>query len=483
MFDVVIVGAGVSGCAAARELSRYKLTICVLEKASDVAMGTSKANSAIIHAGFDAEPGTLKAKLNAEGNAMFPQLSKELNFPFIQNGSLVVCFSQERVPELESLLEKGRRNGIKNLEILSHKQALEKNPNLSSNVCAALYAPTAGIVCPYEFTISLAESAYSNGAEFRFNTQVTEIRRSTSGYTLMLDSGEIVETKAVINAAGLYADEINNMISAHKLKIVPRKGEYCLFDKSAGGLVNETVFQLPNSMGKGVLVTRTVDGNLLVGPNAVDIEDKSDVDTTASGIDYVLKTAQLSINDLPLNQIITSFAGLRAHLGTDDFLIGEAADAENFFNVAGIESPGLTSAPAIGRMVAKMVAEKLSPEINSAFNPVRHGIPKFREMSNDARRKMIAQNPAYGKVVCRCETVTEAEIVDAIRRPLGARSLDGVKRRTRAGMGRCQSGFCSTRVIEILSRELGEPYTAIEKSGAGSELLVGVNKLIENEGL
>lgn len=479
MFDVVIVGAGVSGCAVARELSRYQLKICVLEKASDVAMGTSKSNSAIIHAGFDAKPGTLKARLNAEGNTMFPNLSRELDFPFIQNGSFVVCFSQEGEAELLNLMDKGRSNGIKGLGILSREHVLKKNPNLSQKVCAALYAPSAGIVCPYELTIALAENAYNNGAKFRFNAQVAGVSRSVGGYILTLGSGETVETKAVVNAAGLYADEVNNMVSEHKLKIIPRKGEYCLFDKMAGGLVNETVFQLPNSMGKGVLVTRTVDGNLLVGPNAVDVTDKADVDTTADGIDYVLNTARLSVENLPFKQIITSFAGLRAHMESDDFLIGEAEDADNFFNVAGIESPGLTSAPAIGKMVAEMVEEKLSPKRNPSFNPVRHGIYKFREMDNEQRRKMIADNQAYGKIVCRCETVTEAEIVDAIRRPLGATSLDGIKRRTRAGMGRCQSGFCSTRVIEILARELGVPYTSVEKSGVGSELLLYENKLIE----
>lgn len=479
MFDAVIIGAGVSGCAVARELSRYRLKICVLEKEPDIAMGTSKANSAIIHAGFDAEPGTLKAKLNAEGNAAFEELSKELDFPFVQNGSLVLSFSEEKNGELNRLIDRGQRNGIKNLEILNGEQVKTKNQNLSQKVCAALYAPTAGITCPYEFTIALAENAYNNGVNFQFNAQVARIIKTDGGYIIKLKSGETVETKAIVNAAGLYADEINNMVSAHKLKIIPRKGEYCLFDKMAGGLVDETVFQLPNSMGKGVLVTRTVDGNLLIGPNAVDVSDKTDIDTTAQGIDYVMNTARLSISNLPFKQIITSFAGLRAHLESDDFLIGEVQDAENFFNVAGIESPGLTSAPAIGKMVAEMVEEKLSPEINNSFNPIRRGIPKFREMSNKERRKMIAANPAYGKIVCRCETVTEAEIVEAIHRPLGAATVDGIKRRTRAGMGRCQSGFCSTRVMEILARELNIPYTAVKKSGEGSELLLGINKMIE----
>lgn len=473
MVDVAIIGAGVIGCAIARELSRYQLNVCVLEKDSDVAEGTSKANSGIVHAGYDAAPGSQKAKYNARGSAMFPSLSKELDVPYKQNGSMVVSFSPESTARLQKLLENGRRNGINDLEFLSREQALKVCPNLSENVVAALYAKTAGIVCPYELTLAFAENAFNNGVNFRFCSRVSDIERFDGGYKLKLDSGDTIETKIVVNAAGLYADEINNMVSERKLKLIPRKGEYCLFDRTVDDITQQTIFQMPTSMGKGVLVTRTVDGNLLVGPSAVDVDSKDETETTREGLEYVLKTAALSVGSLPERQIITSFAGLRAHLESEDFEIGELSDADGFFNVAGIESPGLSSAPAIGEGVAEMVASKLSAMPNPSFNPMRKGIPKFREMSNEARAKLIAENPAYGRVVCRCETVTEAEIVDAIRRPLGATTLDGIKRRTRAGMGRCQSGFCTTRVMDILARELDVANESITKFGKGSELLTG----------
>lgn len=473
MTDVVIIGAGVIGCAIARELSRYSLDVCVLEKGADVAEGTSKANSGIVHAGYDAAAGTLKAKFNPRGSAMFPLLAKELNFPYKQNGSIVISFSSEDTARLEKIMENGRRNGIDDLEILSREKVLEICPHLSDKVVAALYAKRAGIVCPYEFTVALAENAAENGVNFSFDSCVSDISRIDGGYRLTLEGGKTLDTKLVVNAAGIYADEINNMVSKHKLKIIPRRGEYCLFDRVTDNIPQVTIFQLPNEMGKGVLVGRTVDGNMFVGPNAVDVENKDELETTADGLDYVIKTASLSVGSVPMRQIITSFAGIRAHLESEDFEIGELSDAEGFFNAAGIESPGLSSAPAIGEELARLVAEKLSAEKNKAFNPIRPGIPKFREMTNEERSAAIRENPAYGKIVCRCETVTEAEIIAAIHRNPGATTLDGIKRRTRAGMGRCQSGFCTTRLLDIMARELKLPEEAITKSGKGSELLIG----------
>ncbi|MFU0825497.1 NAD(P)/FAD-dependent oxidoreductase [Clostridium sp.] len=477
MFDVVIVGAGVVGSGIARELSKYNLKTCVLEKGSDVATGTSKANSAIVHAGFDAKPNTLKGKLNAKGNAMFDKLSKELDFPFKRNGSLVLCFDENEVDKLDELKQKGEANGVPDIQILGKDKLLELEPSLNENVAAALYAPTGGIVCPYEMTIAYAENAYENGVEFKLNTEVKNIKKTENGFILETNNGN-VESKLVINAAGLFSDELNNMVSKNKIKIIPRKGEYCLFDKAAGSMAERTLFQLPTKMGKGVLVTPTVDGNLLIGPNAVDIEDKTDLSTTQEGLDDVLDRAKLTLKQIPMKQVITSFSGLRAHCTADDFIIGEAEDVEGFINVAGIESPGLSSAPAIAEMVEGIVVDKLSPAKNENFNPIRHGIPKFREMSNEERKELIAKDSAYGKIVCRCETVTEGEILNAIRRPLGARNLDAVKRRTRAGMGRCQSGFCSTKVVAILSKELGVPETEITKFGGNSKLLIGENKEI-----
>ncbi|MFC0906306.1 NAD(P)/FAD-dependent oxidoreductase [Clostridium sp. MT-14] len=474
MFDVTIIGAGVIGSSIARELCKYKLNVCVVEKDFDVGNGTSKANSAIVHAGFDAKPGTLKGKLNSRGNKMFDKLSKELDFPFKRIGSLVVCFDKEGIADLEKLKQQGIENGVPDLEILDGDKVREMEPNLSKNVTAALYAPTGGIVCPYEMTIALAENAFTNGTEFKLDTKVTSIVKSGGNYLIKTDKGNI-ESKIVVNAAGVFSDEINNMVSENKLSIIPRRGQYCLFDKAVGDTVSRTIFQLPTKMGKGVLVTPTVDGNLLIGPDAEDIDDKEDLNTTSEGLDFIISKASLSVNQLPMRQVITSFSGLRAH-GTGDFVIGEVEDAPNFINAAGIESPGLSSSPAIAVVIKDIIVNRLKPEKNDKFNPIRKGIPKFREMTNQERKKIIAKNSKYGRIICRCETVTEGEIVDAIRRPLGARSVDGVKKRTRAGMGRCQGGFCGPRVVEILARELRISPQEVTKSGEHSNLLVGKDK-------
>lgn len=476
MFDVTIIGAGIVGCSISRELSKYNLKTCVLEKSSDVGSGTSKANSAIVHAGHDADPSTLKGKLNAKGNEMYTDLSNELDFPFKRNGSLVLCFDKEHLGDLESLLHQGEENGVPGLVILDGDQVREMEPNVTKRCVGALYAPTGGIVCPYEMTIAMAENSYTNGVKFEFETEVTSIEKKLNSYVIKTNKNTI-ETKIIINAAGLFSDEINNMVSKYKFKILPKRGEYVLFDKAVGDLVTKTIFQLPTKLGKGVLVTPTVDGNLLIGPDAVDATSKADLFTTQAGIDDILLNAQHSLEDpLPMNMVITSFAGNRAKNIGNDFIIGEAQDVKNFINVASIDSPGLTSAPSIAVMVTDLVLEKLSPEKNTSFNPIRKGIRKFREMSNEERKEIIKKIPEYGKIICRCETVTEGEIIDSIRRPLGAKTLDGVKRRTRAGMGRCQSGFCATRVVDILSKELNIPRSEVTKSGGDSILLTGKNK-------
>jgi glycerol-3-phosphate dehydrogenase len=471
MYDVVVIGAGIVGCSVARELTKFKLKICVLEKGSDVAAGTSKANSAIVHAGFDAKPDKLKGQLNAKGNLLFDKLSEELDFPFKRNGSFVLCFDKEDLCKLEELRMQGIENGVPDLQVIDGDKVRELEPNISKDVVGALYAPTGGIVCPYEMTIAMAENAINNGVEFKLQSEVIDIKKLEDKYRIITRNEEI-ETKLIINAAGLFADKINNMVSNSKFEILPRKGEYCLFDKSAGTMIKRTVFQLPTKLGKGILVTPTVDGNLLVGPNAVDLIDKEDLNTTKEGLDEVLEKAKKSVNTLPMNQIITSFSGLRARTETDDFIIGEVEDAAGFINVASIESPGLSSAPSIALLVQNIVTDILNPEENKDFNPKRKGIIKFREISNEERNKLIAERPEYGRVVCRCETITEGEILDAINRPLGAKDLDGVKRRTRAGMGRCQAGFCSTRILDILSRELQLEKIKVTKFGGNSNILV-----------
>ncbi|RZT02425.1 NAD(P)/FAD-dependent oxidoreductase [Cuneatibacter caecimuris] len=475
MYDVLVIGGGVTGCSIARELSRYRLKTAVAEREEDVCSGTSKANSGIVHAGFDAEPGSQKARMNVRGNRMMPQLARELDFAFRQNGSLVLCFDRKQLGQLQALKEKGEANGVEGLKLLNGEEARALEPKLSGAVEGALYAPTGGIVCPFGLTIAMAENAAVNGVEFLFETEVLEIRRIDAGYLVRTNTGEI-EARAVVNAAGVYADALNNMVSERKYHITARRGQYCLLDKKAGTAADRTIFQMPTAMGKGVLVTPTVHGNLMLGPTAEDIPDKEDISTTSEGLETLQSKAALSVPDLPRNMTITSFAGLRAHEDGDDFILGEAEDAPGFFNALGIESPGLTSAPAIGEYLAGMVAEKLGAEKKEDFAGQRKGILNPQELTVEERNTLIRSNPAYGSIVCRCEMVTEGEIVDAIRRPVGARSLDGVKRRTRAGMGRCQAGFCTPRTIEILQRELGEPDLAVRKNRAGSELLTGKDK-------
>lgn len=473
MYDIVIVGAGVSGCAIARELSRKRGKILVVEREEDVCCGTTKANSALIHAGYDAAHGSLKAKLNVQGSEMMPALAEELDVPYKQIGSLVVCLSEADRPDLIRLYENGVANGVKGLRIVERDELTALEPNISDEAVAALHAPTAAIICPFALTYALAENAAKNGVKFQFDTEVTGIRPVDGGWKLTTNRGEI-ETKVVVNAAGVYADKLHNMVSDDTLTIVPRRGDYFLLDRTAGGHVNHTVFQLPGKQGKGVLVTPTVHGNLLIGPTAIDVEDKESVATTRAGLEEVRTKSALTIKNIPLNQTITSFSGLRAREVRREFCIGEVKPG--FVDCAGIESPGLSCAPAIGVMVAEIVSGILHLEDAPDFNPRRTGILDPRTLSRAAQAELIRNDPAYGTVVCRCESVTEGEIIDAIHRVPGARSLDGVKRRTRAGMGRCQSGFCGPRVMEILARELGVEQSRITKAGGSSTLIVGINK-------
>ena len=475
MYDVIIIGAGVSGCASARELSRYKARICVLEKDEDVCCGTSKANSAIAHAGYDTAEGSLMAKLNVQGNRMMEQLSQELDFEFQRIGSLVLCRSEEDLPKLRELYDRGIANGVEELRILNQQELRAMEPNVSEDAVAALYAPTAGIVCPFGMNIAFAENACANGVEFRFDTEVQGIRRSEEGWIVETGRGQFA-AKCVVNAAGVYADTIHNMVSDKKMKITPRRGDYCLLDKSAGKHVSKVIFALPNQYGKGILVTPTVHGNLLAGPTAIDIENKEGVNTTREGLDQVLERVGESVKNLPMRSVITSFAGLRAHEENHEFIIEEVDGAKGFVDCAGIESPGLTASPAIGVMVAGIVRDILQLDENPEFVGTRQGILNPQKLSAEDRKKLISEKPAYGNIICRCEMITEGEIIDAVKRPLGAKSLDGVKRRTRAGMGRCQAGFCSPRVMEILARERGIEISDITKSGGSSRIVVGTNK-------
>lgn len=478
MYDIAIIGAGVTGCAIARELSRYQAQICVLEKGEDVCSGTSKANSGVIHSGFDARPGSLMAKMNIEGNKLIWKWAGDLDFPVSQNGALVVCTDPNEREGLDVLLSQAIENGVEGVRILERDEVLNMEPNLTEATVAALYAPTGGVICPFNFTIAMAENANINGVEFKLETQVLDIKKQENYYTLKT-SKEVIKARCVVNAAGVYADILHNMVSRHKIHITARKGQYLLMDKTLGTLFHSSVFPLPGKMGKGILIAPTVHGNLYIGPTSDDVENKESTDTTDDILKLLAEKAvshHLAKEILPANKIITSFAGLRAHEDQKEFIVQEICDSEGFFDAAGIESPGLTSAPAIGVRMAGLVSEKYKLVKKAEFVETRKGVIHFNRLSNEEKTKLIKERPEYGRIVCRCEVVTEGEIMDAINRPLGARSMDGIKRRVRAGMGRCQAGFCTPRTMEILARELGIEMTDITKKGTGSNLLTGQPK-------
>jgi len=471
MYDVVVIGGGVIGCAIARELSRWQLKIALCEKNSDVADAASKANSAIVHSGHSATPGTRMAEFNIRGNALYAALCAELQVPFERNGSLNVAFTEEDLVQLQKLLDDGLRNGVGGLRIVHAEELRSMEPNLNVDIKAALYAPSCGITSPYELAAALAENAALNKAEFFLDCPVLKVEKREDLWTIFC-SGRKLESRIVVNAAGAYSDVFNNQVSARKIQIIPRKGQYWIIDKSYAGSFKRTIFQVPSSMGKGILISPTVDGTIILGPTAEDQEDREDTSTTSQGLEEIKQVASRTWPGLPKHALISNFAGIRAHTKNHDFIIGEPEDAPGFFNAAGIESPGLTAAPAIAEHLAHQISGKLQAERNLDFNPDRNQIPCFREMSFAEKTAAIARNPMYGRIVCRCEQVTEAEIRAAIRRPVGARTVDAVKRRTRAGMGRCQGGFCLPRVVDILSQELGQSPARITKDGEQSKILL-----------
>ena len=470
-YDVLIIGAGVTGCAIARELSHTGLKIALSDACDDVAMGASRANSAIVHAGYDCVPGTLMAKLNVRGNEMFDDVCESLNVPLLRVGSFVIAFGEEDEKELNNLLERGRANGVPGLEIISGERAREMEPKMSDDVTAALWAPTAGITCPYELTIAMSENARANGADILLRKRAAAIDYASDEFTVKFEDGTSVSAKYVVNAAGVYADEVARLIGDDSFTISPRKGEYMLLDKQAL-CVGTVIFQTPSKLGKGVLVSPTVDGNIFAGPTAQDKVEKNDTQTTHEGLAELKKFSLKSVPTLNLRQVITSFAGVRAQPSTGDFIIRPSDKNARFIHAAGICSPGLSSAPAIAEYVRGLIKEAGADTAERADAIyVREHAKPFRQMDADERAEAYKRNPLYGRIICRCETVTEAEIVDAIHR--GATTVDGVKRRTRAGMGRCQGGFCAPRVMEILSRELGVPTESLTKFGGKSYMVAG----------
>ena len=474
MVDVVIVGGGVCGCSLLYELSRYKLSAVLVEKENDVSVGTTKANSAIVHAGYDPHPGTKMARYNVEGNALVKELCEKLDVPYQQIGSLVLAFDADQDALVRELFDRGTQNGVPGMKVLSAEEVREMEPNVSPEVTSALYAPSAGIVSPWELAIALAETAVKNGAQVELNSEVTSIQPIDGGFRVTA-GGKEIDTRFVVNAAGIWSDKIDDMAAPHTFTVSANKGEYFLLDKSQGTLVNHVIFQCPSKVGKGVLVSPTVHGNLIVGPNAEDAE-KDDLGTTDDGLAFVRKMALRSVPDINFRDSIRNFAGLRANTEIDDFLVGET-EQKGFFNIAGIKSPGLTSAPAIARDVVRMLGKAgLTLDPKETFVDERH-VVRFKHLSHEERAAAIAKNPLYGQIVCRCETITEGEIVDALHRPLPPCSIDGVKRRCGSGMGRCQGGFCGPRVQQIIARELGIPQEAVMMDRAGTAVITGETKM------
>lgn len=480
MKDVVIIGGGVIGCLVGRELSKYDLDVLLLEKENDIANVTTKANSAIVHAGYDAEPGSLKARYNVRGNALYGDLCDALNVPFNRIGSLVLAFDDSELVTIKELYDKGKINGVPDMEILDAAAVRKLEPNVSEKVMGALHARSAGIVGPWELAIAAAENAADNGMEIMLEQTVNNIERTTYGYRVMTDE-QSIETRTVINCAGIHADAIHNMVAEPAFHIIPRRGEYYVMDRGVGDHVGSVMFQCPNKEGKGVLVVPTVHGNLLVGPNAEAVDGKDHFETTAAGLEFVWEKGVKTTPKLSKGAVITSFAGLRATPSTGDFIVGEVKDTEGFFDVAGIESPGLSAAPAIAEAVSGMVVERLEAikghvGVNDGFNPERRGAYHFIDQPDEVKKSLIAKDPRFGRIICRCENITEAEIVDAIHRNAGGRTLDGIKRRARPGTGRCQGGFCGPRVMEILARELEKDMTEILKDGKDAYVLTHKTK-------
>lgn len=470
MKDVVIIGAGIVGCSIARELSRYNLDVLVIDKNQDISEGISKANSGIIHGGYNEKKGTLKAKLNLEANKIIDSLAEELEFPFKRNGSLVLAFNEDEFEKLKELKSNGEDLGITELEILEKGEVLDLEENINCDVVGALHIKNSGIVSPYEMTLAFAENACENGVEFLLGNVVVNISKQEKSYIIITEDNKAIETKMIINAAGLGGAFLNNLVSETKYEIEGVKGEYCLLDKIAGGLCKKTLFQVPSELSKGVLVTPTVDGNLLIGPNATPSE-ADDINTTRSGIDEIINKSKKTMEKIPFGRVLNTFSGIRPKVKTKDFIIEEAKDAKNFINVIGIDSPGLTCAPAIANYVVDLIKDKITLEEKTNFKSHRTKMIRMSELSIEEKNKLIAENPAYGKMICKCEFVTEGEIVDSIRRPLGARTLDGVKRRTRATMGGCQGIGCMIPISAILSRELGIDISQVNKDVENSSVV------------
>ncbi|MBO5479843.1 MAG: NAD(P)/FAD-dependent oxidoreductase [Clostridia bacterium] len=476
MFDVIVIGGGVIGGAVLRELTKYKISVCMLEKENDVCMGQSKANSGIVHAGFDAAEGSLKAKFNVAGNKMMPAYAEELGVKYVNNGSLVVAFSQEDLKTLQVLKARGETNGVTDMEIISKEELRALEPHISENALGALHAKTGGIVCPYGLTIAAIGNAMDNGAKLYTDFEVVDMQKQDGVFTLTAKDGRTEQAKLVINCAGLGSGKIAALAGDSDIVVKGRRGEYILLDRESGDFVSHTLFFTPTQKGKGILVTQTADNNILLGPTSEEVET-GNTDTTADGLAFVIQKVNAMVNNPPLYNTITSFTGVRAYSTRHDFILEESKHVAGLLHCAGIESPGLTSAPAIAKyVVEELVSKHIDLQKNENFQGKRKAEYFFKQLSVEEQNALIRKDPSYGRIVCRCEQITEGEIVRAIRENPPAKNIDAVKRRTRAGMGRCQGGFCQPFVAELIAKQQGIPFEQVTKNGKGSEIVVGVSK-------
>lgn len=471
MYDVVIIGAGIIGGSIFRELSRYNLKILVVEKENDVAMGATKANSAIIHAGFDPLHNSLMAKYNIAGNKMYKDLCEELDVPYENNGALVVAFDDNDLKTIERLFINGKKNGVPGLSILSKEETLNKEPNLNKNILGALYAKSSSIICPFQYTIALFENGILNGGELLLNKEVTNIKKIEDRFSVELNYKYNLETKFLINAAGVYADKIHNMVLPNNFSIKPRIGEYIIFNKNQGKLFKSTLFQCPSERGKGVLISKTVHGNLFIGPNAVDIEEKDNTSTNKKGLKYIVDMAKKTSTKINFKEPLKNYAGIRAIPSTDDFIVKNYDNLKNFVDVSGIKSPGLTCAPAIAKDVVEILKDAgLVFKKNKKFNPLRKQI-RFFDLSEEKKNVIIKKNRSFGKIICSCEKITEGEILDAIKRSFTTPTVCGIKRRCRAGMGKCQGNFCTPIIVDLISKKCKISKNSVLLDSSNSNIL------------
>ncbi len=477
MYDYTIIGAGIIGSLIARELSKYDIKVCVLEKENDVANVQTRANSAIVHSGHDPKQGTLKAKLAVWGNELFEDLEKELSISLLRTGAYVCAHDQNEEKMLDDLYQNARLNNVKEMKLLDYKEALIEEPNLSPTITKVLSLPTTKVCFPWEVAFFALENAIKNGVELKRNAKVTDISKINDNYIIKINNQEELLTKNIINATGVYTDDIAKMVNKNiDFKITPRKGEYFVLDKSVKGFINHVLYPLPSKKGKGVLITPQVHGNILLGPTSEFTDNKDDISTSMNGLAYLKEHVSSLASNIPFQLVIRSFSGIRATSTYEDFYIKEDESNQGFYHVAGIDSPGITAAPAIAKYLVNDIIKLNLPE-KTNYNPILQKKIVFKDLSDQEKKTKQKENPLYGRIICKCEDITEQEIIDAIKGPLGSQTIKGIKKRARAGSGLCQGGYCESLVLKIIARETNTPLNEINYDQLDTPILLKETKV------